>query len=158
MKDLIIRFLDIFYPLFKRFFNRQTYYYAACGGFNMVLDLLLFFVAYNFIFQKKIVYLTSSIAFEPYIAAYLFSFLFNFPIGFLLSKYVVWPTSNVKGRIQLFRYFMIVLVNLFLNYALLKIFIEAFHIYPTISKFLTIVIIVAFSYISQKYYSFKVKD
>lgn len=157
MRNLIIRFLDIFYPLFKPFFNKQTYHYAACGGINMVLDLGLYFIAFNFIFKKQVVHLTEKLAFEPYIAAFLLAFIVTFPIGFLLSKYVVWVDSNIKGRVQLFRYFLLVVVNLLLNYALLKIFVEYFHIYPTISKLLTIVIVVTFSYLSQKHFTFKVR-
>lgn len=157
MRRLIIRFLDIFYPIFRPFLNRQTYYYAACGGGNMILDLLLYFVAYNFIFDKEILQITNVIAFEPYIAALLFSFIITFPTGFLLSKYVVWTESNIKGGIQLFRYFLLVIANLFLNYILLKIFVEVFHIYPTVSKLLTIIIVVSFSYLTQKHFTFKVK-
>lgn len=123
----------------------------------MFMDLLLYFVAFNFIFKKEVVQLTPSIAFEPYIAAFLFSFIITFPTGFLLSKYVVWTESNIRGRIQLFRYFLLVLMNLLLNYALLKIFVEVFHIFPTVSKFLTIVIVVTFSYLTQKHFTFKVK-
>jgi len=137
--------------------NKQTFHYAACGGINMFMDLLLYFVAFNFIFKKEVVQLTPSIAFEPYIAAFLFSFIITFPTGFLLSKYVVWTESNIRGRIQLFRYFLLVLMNLLLNYALLKIFVEVFHIFPTVSKFLTIVIVVTFSYLTQKHFTFKVK-
>lgn len=157
MRNVVIRFLDIFYPLFKPFFNKQTYHYAACGGINMILDLGLYFIAFNFIFKKQVVHVAEKIAFEPYIAAFLFAFIATFPIGFLLSKYVVWVESNIKGRVQLFRYFLLVVVNLLLNYALLKIFVEYFHIYPTISKLLTIVIVVTFSYLSQKHFTFKVR-
>ncbi len=137
--------------------NRQNYYYAACGGANMLLDLILYYIAFHYIFDKQVVHITSTIAFEPYIAAFLFAFVISFPTGFLLSKYIVWPQSNIKGRIQLFRYFLLVLMNLLLNYALLKIFIEVFYIYPTVSKFLTIVIVVTFSYLTQKHFTFKVR-
>lgn len=157
MRASILKFLDIFYPIVKPLMNKQTYYYAACGSVNMFLDLSLYFIAYNFIFHKEVVQITEKLAFEPYIAAFLLAFIITFPIGFALSKYIVWTESNIKGRVQLFRYFMIVLVNLLLNYVLLKIFVEIFHIYPTISKFLTIVIVVTFSYLSQKHYSFRVK-
>lgn len=158
MRTIILRFLDLFYPIFKPFLNKQTYHYAACGGINMVLDLVMYFVSFNFIFKKQIVQVTETIAFEPYIAAFLFSFTITFPIGFALSKYVVWVESNIKGSVQLFRYFLLVMVNIFLNYALLKVFIEKFHIYPTVSKLLTIVIVVTISYLTQKHFTFKVKN
>lgn len=157
MKGLILRFLDLFYPIVKKIMNRQNYYYAACGGANMLLDLVLYYIAYHYIFDKQVFEITGKIALEPYIAAFLFAFVISFPTGFILSKYIVWPESNIRGRIQLFRYFLLVLMNLLLNYALLKIFIEVFYIYPTISKFLTIVIVVTFSYLTQKHFTFKVR-
>lgn len=149
--------MDFFYPIFKPFLSRQNYYYAAVGGSNMVLDLILYFISYNFIFKKEVVQITEKIAFEPYIAAFIFAFIFTFPLGFALSKYIVWSESNIRGRIQLFRYFLLVLSNIFLNYILLKFFVEICHFYPTVSKLLTIIIVVTFSYLTQKHFTFRVK-
>jgi len=149
--------LDFFYPIFKPFLSRQNYYYAAVGGSNMVLDLILYFISYNFIFKKEVLQITEKIAFEPYIAAFIFAFIFTFPLGFALSKYIVWSESNIRGRIQLFRYFLLVLSNIFLNYILLKFFVEICHFYPTVSKLLTIIIVVTFSYLTQKHFTFRVK-
>ena len=134
----------------------NTFRYAACGGTNMTLDILLFFLLYNFVFKKQVVHL-GFIAFQPHIAAFLFSFIITFPIGFLLSKYVVWTNSNIKSHIQLFRYFVVVLMNVVMNYFFIKLFVEFCHIYPTIAKMITTVIVVIFSYLSQKHYTFKVR-
>lgn len=134
----------------------NTFRYAACGGANMTLDILLFFLLYNFVFKKQVVHL-GFIAFQPHIAAFLFSFIITFPIGFLLSKYVVWTNSNIKSHIQLFRYFVVVLMNVVMNYFFIKLFVEFCHIYPTIAKMITTVIVVIFSYLSQKHYTFKVR-
>ena len=134
----------------------NTFRYAACGGANVALDISLFFVLYNFVFKKQVVQL-GFIAFQPHIAAFLFSFLITFPVGFLLSKYVVWTDSNIKGHVQLFRYFLIVLMNVLLNYIFIKLFVEYLHLYPTIAKLMTTVIVIIFSYLSQKHYTFKVK-
>lgn len=157
MRNLVIRILDVFYPVFKPFLSKQNYYYAAIGGANMVLDLSLYFIAYHYIFKKQVVQITEFLAFEPYIAAFIFAFLITFPTGFLLSKYIVWTESNIRGRIQLFRYLLLVIANIILNYVLLKFFIEICHIYPTPSKLLTIIIVVTFSYLTQKHFTFRVK-
>lgn len=157
MRNLVIRILDVFYPVFKPFLSKQNYYYAAIGGANMVLDLFLYFIAYHYIFKKQVVQITEFLAFEPYIAAFIFAFLITFPTGFLLSKYIVWTESNIRGRIQLFRYLLLVMANIVLNYVLLKFFIEICHIYPTPSKLLTIIIVVTFSYLTQKHFTFRVK-
>lgn len=157
MRNRIINFLDIFYPIAKPFVNKQTYYYAATGGLNMALDLVLYFISYNYIFKKEIFFLTENLAFKPHIAAFFLAFIITFPTGFLLSKYVVWTESNIKGRVQIFRYLLLVIANILLNYFLLKFFVEVCHIYPTPSKLLTIIIVVTFSYLTQKHFTFRVK-
>lgn len=134
----------------------QTYRYAACGGFNTTLDILIFFVSYNFIFHKQVVHI-GGIAISPHIASFLAAFCITFPVGFYLSRYVVFTESNMRGRIQLFRYFLLVLGCIALNYMFLKIFVEQLHIYPTVSKILTTVIVVTFSYLTQKHYTFKTR-
>jgi len=156
VRNGITTLIDFFYPPFKKLMPLHTFRYAACGGTNVTLDISLFFVLYNFVFKKQIVDL-GFIAFQPHIAAFLSSFVITFPVGFLLSKYIVWTDSSIKGHIQLFRYFVIVMMNLSFNYVFIKVFVEYFHIYPTIAKLLTTVVVIIFSYLSQKHYTFKVK-
>lgn len=154
MVKIIHTILDFFYPLFKRFFDKTTYYYAACGGLNTLFDLFLFFISYNFILNKQIVEL-SFIAVSPHIAAFIIAFVFSFPTGFLLMRYIVFRSSYLRGRVQLFRYFLSVCISLLLNYIFLKIFVEQLHFYPTVSKLIITFIVVGFSYMAQKYFSFK---
>ena len=151
----IVRLINFFYPFFKRWMPLQSFRYAACGGANVVLDITLFFIFYNFVFHKQIVHL-GFIDFQPHIASFLLSFTITFPIGFLLSKYIVWSSSTLKGHVQLFRYFLIVMMNLLMNYFFIKVLVEYLFFYPTIAKMVTTVIVVTFSYISQKNYTFKV--
>ena len=133
----------------------QTFRYAACGGFNTMLDITIFFVAYNFIFDKEIVHV-GWLAMTPHIAAFLAAFVVTFPLGFYFSRYVVFTGSSVRGRIQLLRYFLLVLGCIALNYMFLKIFVEQLYIYPTVSKIFTTVIVVSFSYFTQKHFTFKI--
>ena len=134
----------------------QTFRYAACGGFNTILDITIFFISYNFIFDKEVVYF-GWVAITPHIAAFLAAFVVTFPLGFYFSRYVVFTSSNLRGRIQLLRYFLLVLACIALNYMFLKIFVEQLHIYPTVAKIFTTVIVVSFSYFTQKHFTFKVK-
>lgn len=134
---------------------RQTFRYAVCGGGNMVLDIFLFYISFNFILHKRILSL-GFISLKPYNAALIMAFCITFPLGFLLSKYIVFNSSYLRGHIQLFRYMLIVAVNLFLNYALINVMVQYLHFYPTISKVFATVIIVTFSFLSQKHFTFKV--
>ena len=153
-RDVINNIVDLFYPWFSRFLSRETFLYLVCGGGNMVLDLLLYFVSYNFILHKHILNL-GFVAISPHIAAFIMSFSITFPLGFLLAKYITFSQSDLRGHIQLFRYGVTVVICILLNYVFLKLFVEYFHWYPTISKAIASVIIAIYSYLSQKHYTFK---
>jgi putative flippase GtrA len=152
--QLIINIIDFFYPPFRSILDRKTFRYLACGGGNTLLDILLYFVSYNFILDKKVVYL-SFIAISPHIGAFIIAFLITFPIGFMLMRHVVFHDSILRGRVQLFRYVMMVGVCILLNYIFLKLFVEQFHFYPTVAKILTTIIVVVFSYLTQRHFTFK---
>lgn len=153
-KERIIAAIDFFYPPFRRFFPLQTFRYAVCGGGNTLLDIFIYFISYNFILQKQIVY-TPVGAISPYIAAFLIAFAVSFPTGFYLNRNIVFPGSTLRGRIQLFRYFLLVIVCIALNYVFIKLFVEQFHLFPTVAKMLTTVIVISFSFVTQKYFTFK---
>src|SRR5579871_2947409 len=153
----IISFIDFFYPPFRKLMPLQTFRYAACGGANTLLDIFVFFISYNFIFQKRILDL-GFIAFEPYIAAFITAFCVSFPVGFLLMKNIVFTQSTLHRRVQLFRYFLLVVVCILLNYVFIKFFVEKLHLYPTVAKIFTTIIVVSFSYLTQKNFTFKAEE
>jgi len=156
VKNTILSIVDFFYPLFKKFMPIQTYRYAACGGFNTMIDISLFFVGYNFIFKGEPLFFPSiNLMVGAHIAAFLVSFCVTFPIGFYLSRYVVFQETSVSKKEQLGKYFTVVLFCLVLNYGFLKLFVDVFKWYPTPSKILTTFFVVMFSYLSQKNFTFK---
>jgi putative flippase GtrA len=118
---------------------------------------VLYFISYHFILHEQPVPI-GGITIAPHIFAFIMSFSVSFPLGFALSKFLVFPESNLKGRIQLFRYAVLVGMCIVLNYIFLKLFVEWCHIYPTPSKIITTAIVAVFSYISQRNFTFKVKQ
>lgn len=85
------------------------------------------------------------------------AFLISFPTGFYLNRNIVFTGSTLRRRVQLVRYFMLTVVCIALNYIFIKLFVEQFGIYPTVAKMITTVIVVSFSYITQKHFTFRVK-
>lgn len=156
-RDLILPVIDFFYPAFKGVMPLQTFRYAACGGINTFLSFAVYFISFKYILYEKNLHF-EIYAFKPHVAALFISFLFSFPFGFFLMKYVVFSDSKMRGRIQLFRYFMIYLFNLALNYILLKVAVEVLHIYPILAQIITTIIIILFSYLAQRHYTFKIKN
>lgn len=157
VRKTIFSALDIFYPVFRRFMPIQTYHYAACGGSNTLFNIFLYHMFYNFVLHKEVLHV-GVLAFKPHVAAFIMAFFITFPIGFYLSMYVVFQGSYLRRRIQLIRYFMVAMACVGLNYFLLKFFIETLGWYehPTLALMATAVIVVTFSYVSQRFFSFRV--
>lgn len=132
----------------------QTYRYAACGGANMIFDIAVFTYVNTYILGQNVVYI-GPLAFKSYVVAFVVSFILTFPVGFYLSRYVVWQQTETKKRIQVFRYFLIVAACVALNYALLNLFILKFHWWPLFSKIVTTIFVVTFSYLTQRNFSFR---
>jgi putative flippase GtrA len=156
MRKALLKLIDFFYPPFSPWLSLHTFRYLASGGTTAAAGIVVYFIAYNLILQQKDVHVGSLLITAPIAALAIESFI-TFLIGFILNKYLVFTKSNLKGRVQLFRYGSVVLTNILLNYAFLKVLIEAFHFYPTIAKVVTTAVLAIFSYFSQKHFSFKVK-
>jgi len=148
--------LDFFYPLFRRFMPLQTFRYLVTGSTNTLLGIVVYFISYSFWFQGTVFNL-GFYAFKAHSAALLASFMVTFPLGFFFSKFVVFSDSHLRSRIQLFRYLMICVFNLFLNYLLLKVQVEVLLIDPLLAQFFTVTGVVIFSYLAQRNFSFKNK-
>lgn len=157
MQKTLILIIDSFYFLFKRFLPLKTYRYAVCGGSNLVFDMVLYFLCYNFVLQKQNVDLYFLVL-SPHIASLFFVFPITFLTGFALNKYITFQDSNIPGRIQLFRYLLVGLSGFVLSYCCMKILVDLLGIYPTPSRFITIVVAVIYSYILQNKFSFKVVE
>jgi putative flippase GtrA len=148
------RIIDWIYIPFKGIIPPETFRYAATGGLNTAFDIFLYFCFYHFILHKQIVDL-GFVAISPHIASFLFVFPITFTSGFLLARYITFTTSPIRGRIQLFRYGLSVVGAILLNYIFLKFFVEIILIWPTIAKILTTIIVVAYSYLIQRYFTFR---
>ena len=163
ISQIITKIIDFFYRPFSKYIPQQLFRYAACGGGNMVLDWVLYFVVYNFVVGHELVYITlpnSLIALSPLcLTPHIMSLLIVFPItlltGFLLNKYVTFTQSSLSGYRQLWRYILIVIVNLLVNYLGLKLLVEFCGFYPTPSKMIITIVTVVISFFGQKYFSFK---
>lgn len=152
----IRRIIDLFYPPFSKLVSQQFFRYGVTGASNVFLDWVLYSITYNFVLQKQIIDLPFiNISISAHIAALLITFPITLLTGFLLQKYVTFTASNLRGQKQLIRYVSVVIINLLINYFGIKLLVETFKFYPTISKMIVTVICTIFSYFSQKYFTFK---
>lgn len=132
----------------------QTFRYFVMGASNTVLGLITFYIAFHYIFKEQKLHL-GFYAFEPYTASLGISFTVALIWGFFVMKYVVFDDSKIRGHVQFFRYLLVNLLNLSLNWVLLKLTIEFLNIYPTLAQLATATGLIIFSYFAQKHFTFK---
>lgn len=156
MRKFALRIIDFFYPPFQRWFSLPTFRYMAAGGITVSTGIISYFLIFNYILHQQDVQVGQYLITAP-IAALALESVLTFCVGFMLNKYLVFTQSTLIGRIQLFRYATVYGTNILLNYALMKILIEGFGFYPSISKAIITIALAVFSYFSQKYFSFRVK-
>jgi len=150
-------FIDLFYRPFRKYMTLQFFRYGVSGVANMIFDWTLYFIVYHYVLHQQMLDM-GIVTFSSHIGALFITFPVSFLSGFLLQKYVTFSTSELRGRVQLFRYFLVLLANLVLNYLGLKILVEFIHIFPTPAKMVVTIFTTLFSYFSQKKYTFKKID
>lgn len=162
LAQIVTSVVDFFYPPFEKILSRELFRYAACGGGNMVLDWVLYFVLYNFVIGHELITINFALctmhyalSITPHIATLCIVFPITLLTGFWLNRNVTFTQSTLRGWNQLLRYVLVVAVNLLINYVGLKLCVEVLSWYPTPSKVLITLLTVAVSYFGQKYFSFR---
>ena len=154
LSRMLISLIDTLYikPL-ERVISRQMFGYFLCGAANMALDTLWYFLTYHYVVMERNVDL-GIVVISPHIAALIIVFPITFFTGFLLNRYVAFRATQQRTTKQLFRYALSVVGSILLNYALMKLFVELYYVWPTIAKMMTTVIVALYSFLAAKYFSF----
>ena len=155
MQQLLIRLVDWLYIApFKRLVSRDIFAYGLCGGANMALDTLWYFVIYHYIVAERFIDL-GVVVVSPHIASLIVVFPITFFTGFWLNRNVAFRATEYNSRGQLIRYALSVVGSLALIYLCMKLFVEHLYIWPTPSKMLTTAVSVVYSFLAAKYFTFR---
>jgi len=122
-----------------------------------MVDYTTFYIFNNVIFKEKLLSY-GSYSISPHVAASVICFMTSFPVGFALNKYIAFSDSELRGRVQLFRYALTVFSCFIFSIFFIKLFVDFFHLDPNLSKWLTIIVVATYSYFAQQYFSFQVKS
>ena len=156
VSQCLIRVVDLLYvPIVRSFVSRDIFGYALCGGANMALDALWYFLLYHFVVCERFINL-GVVVMSPHIASLCLVFPITFFTGFWLNRNVAFRVTHLRSRRQLWRYLLSVIGSIVINYACMKLFVEYFAIWPTPSKMLTTVISVLYSFLMARYFTFTV--
>ncbi len=165
LSRLLTRIIDWFYiPPVKALMPLQTFRYAACGGLNMGINLVLYYVVYNYLLGQKdlpvgtpydITDWIPGVVVSAKIAAGCIVFPIIFLTGFWLNKQVAFRHSPLRNRTQLLRYLLSVAGSLLIYYVCMTLFVDVWHIWATPAYAMQIVITTVYSYLMQKNFTFR---
>lgn len=157
-RTFVLWFIDLFYPLFKKFIPHQTFRYIACGGGNTLLDFIIFVVMNDIVLNKQPLHVSNTFVPSSHNVAMAICFSICFPLGFYLSRYVVFQEAKGSKKEQLLKYIAVVAFCFVLNYGFMNFFINSLSWDAKIAKIVTTFFVVFFSYLAQKHFTFKLDD
>ncbi|RYE55542.1 MAG: GtrA family protein [Sphingobacteriales bacterium] len=160
MRKALLKIIDFFYPPFSRWLSLHTFRYMAAGGSTAICGIVSYYIAYNWIlhqrnFEVDFIFLPELIM--GHSLALVMSTFASFLWGFMLNKYLIFTKSNLKGRVQMFRYATVMAINLGLNFAMMKYMVEGLHFYPSVSQAIITIVLSLCSYFLQKHFTFRIK-
>jgi putative flippase GtrA len=135
------------------------YFFTALTATGV--DLTVYFIACNFIFKNQDHRLFNLVTLSASTMSLCISFSCGLVTNFTLTKIFVFHDSDLRTRHQFMRYTAVALVFFGLNYLMMKYLIghfELLSVHTTIARGITAVSIGVLSFITHKFFSFKVNN
>lgn len=152
----ITRTIDLFYvrPV-AAVVPRQVFRYAACGGANIVVGWVLYYLIYHLLLEQRPVDVGPLVV-SAHVAAMLLCFPATFLLGFWLNRRVAFSASALPSGVQLLRYGLSVAGSVGVNYVCLKVFVDGCGFWATPSQMLATGVTTVYSFLAAKYFTFRV--
>lgn len=154
--EALTRTIDLFYrrPI-AGIVSRQLFRYACCGGLNLSLDAVWYFLIYHFVIGEERPVDLGFVRMSAPIAALFLVFPITFFTGFWLNRSIAFRASPLGAHTQLLRYALSVAGAVLLNYLCMKLFVEIAGIWPTPAKIGTSLISALYSFLAARYFTFR---
>ena len=154
--SLLTRIVDRFYwHRLDGIVSRQLFRYAFCGGLNLLLDAMWYFLIYHYVVGEDRFIDLGLVYMSAPIASLFLVFPITFFTGFWLNRNIAFRSSPLRTRTQLFRYALSVGGAVLLNYLCMKLFVEVFDIWPTPAKLVTSALSALYSILAARYFTFR---
>lgn len=150
---IITKGIDLIYlkPI-RKIIPSDTFRYAICGGMNLLLGWFIYWLLFKMVDGH---YLDLRlVVMSPHITSLCIQFVITSATGFWLNRHVTFSLSTLSGRTQLMRYTFQLAGSFVLVYLLTKLFVEGLHLYAPFTRPLTDIIVVIYSYITAKFFTF----
>ncbi len=132
------------------------YFFSAASA--TVVDVMVYYYAFNFIYQKENIEFFGVYTFSAPTASLMLSYTCGLMTNFFMTKNLVFKESDLKGYHQFLRFVLVAIGVLGLNYVLMNFLIRSLHWYPTIARAVSAITIGGLSFVIHKTFSFRVSN
>ncbi|CAN5408994.1 hypothetical protein BH11BAC2_BH11BAC2_16210 [soil metagenome] len=142
----------------KTLLKSKVFRYFISAGIATWVDITVYFIAFNYIYEKSDIVVFEKITISAPTASLILSYTMGLITNFIITKFLVFKESDLETHKQLFRYVLVAMVVLVLNYGLMSVLIRTLHWYPTVARAVSAFGIGFLSFVIHKYFSFKVSS
>ena len=142
----------------RKIFENKILRYFFSAGIATAVDVAVYFLAFNFIYEKQDIHIFNLIVLSAPTGSLILSYTCGLVTNFLITKYLVFTESDLRGIHQLARYVMVAVLILMLNYFFMSFLIKILEWYPTLSRVVSAITIGLLSFVIHKFYSFRVTN
>lgn len=139
----------------KRALDNEVVRFFLSAGVGFLVDAIVYFLVYNYLFNKHGITIYGH-RLKGVTASLVISFSCQVITNFLITKYLVFTESEIKGSKQFFRFSLVAVLGFIANLLLLKLLVN-FGIYAPYARILAAVSLGVASYFVHKFFSFKIK-
>ena len=118
----------------KRVLKSKVFRYFISAGIATWVDVMVYFIAYNYIYEKQDINLFDWMVISAPTASLMLSYTAGLLTNFFFTKHLVFKESELETHKQLFRYVLVAIVVLIFNYILMNLLIKQWGWYPTIAR------------------------
>ncbi|MCE2845501.1 MAG: GtrA family protein [Sphingobacteriales bacterium] len=138
--------------------DNKLFRYFLSAGLATWVDVLTYFLVYNYLYKKTDIVITNGLVVASTTASLLMSYTAGLLTNFTLTKWLVFKESELETHKQLFRYVLVAMLILALNWMLMRVLIRNLEWYPTLSRAASALFIGFLSFFIHRVFSFRVKS
>lgn len=141
--------------LLQKLLASRIFRYFISAGLATWVDVVVYFLAFNYLYEKSDIVFTEGIVVASTTASLVMSYTAGLITNFTLTKMLVFKESDLQTHQQLFRYILVALLVLALNWLLMRFLIRSMEWYPTIARATSAILVGVLSFSIHKVFSFR---
>jgi putative flippase GtrA len=144
--------------MIRKLIHQSIFRYGVAAAIATSVDVVVYFLTFNYVLKKADWHVFAPLVISAPTISLAVSYSCGLITNFTLTKFFVFPGSDLRTRHQLMRYVLVALVVLGLNYLIMSFLIKGLAWFPTIARATSAIIAGFASFTAHRVFSFRGND